>query len=196
MVSALVIWDLRWWMSYLARTKKRIALSIYNWEIHSERGSHGNQVQDGCWLYILSTNERQKFSWAQGYSRTGIRTWKYLSPNQCGRLLLIPWEEFWYLFRSWRFPLSDSQMAVSRHPNKAIAGKESPIMKTFWFLGSSGSTQRLWKTCCNQLPCLPSCWYQMVDLVIITLTWNTTVVWKWHMHNWKHYAETTVSTCI
>lgn len=45
--SALVFWDLRWWMGYLAGTKKRIALNTHNWKIHSGKGSHGNQVHEG-----------------------------------------------------------------------------------------------------------------------------------------------------
>lgn len=38
------------------------------------------------------------------------------------------------------------------------------------FLGSPGCTQKLWKICCNQFPCLFSLCYQTVDLVSITLT--------------------------
>ena len=41
-------------MGYLAGTKKKIALNTRNWGIHSERGSHGNQMHEGsCSSNIL-----------------------------------------------------------------------------------------------------------------------------------------------
>lgn len=88
-----------WWMNEPAETKKTITLNRHNWEIHSrEVAMETKWVREVAlqtsWLYILCINERLEFSWAQGYDTAGVRARKRLPPNKCGRLLMIPWQEF------------------------------------------------------------------------------------------------------